>query len=324
MRPSPRSAYSARQPGWQGTAAPPSPRGRVRAWEHHGRVRRAEPRPMRALRPASCSSSSCLRTASYASASPEFLHEPPTRVRPVGLWLNLERLYSGQFDSFEVFERRAATGRNMCEARRPWLMSYRRRSVAASEHARDAVEARDRLADLERALRERRDLEEAQRPVPDHGFRAGQPLDEFGDRPRSDIEAHLVGRNVIYDICRRLGFRSGCDDVVAGQHERDVAARRLPHQLTGKLELVLLEARLADARSIGLEKRVGHRAADQQRIDFGEQISYDADFIRYLGAAQDRDVGMRRVFGNGAQRVELANHQEARGALREELRHADG
>src|SRR6266851_5391831 len=162
----------------------------------------------------------------------EFLHERPNARETGWVWLTLERLYSGQFDSFEVFEGRAAAGRNMCEARRPRLMSYRRRSVAASEHARDAVEARDRLADLERALRERRNLEEAQRAVPDHGFRAGQPLDEFGDRPRSDIEAHLVGRNVIYDICRRLGFRGGCDDVVARQHERHTAARRLPHQLT--------------------------------------------------------------------------------------------
>src|SRR6266851_8303912 len=187
---------------------------------------------MRALRPASCSSSSCLRTASYASASPNFCTSAPTRVRPVRLWLNLESLYSRQFDSFEVFEGRAAAGRNMCEARRPWLMSYRRRGVTASEHAGDAVEARERLADLERALRERRNLEEAQRPVPDHGFCAGQPPDEFGDCPRSGTEAPLVGRNVIYDICRHVGFRSGCDDVVAGQHERDVATRRLPHQLS--------------------------------------------------------------------------------------------
>ena len=72
------------------------------------------------------------------------------------------------------------------------------------------------------------------------------------------------------------------------------------------------------AMPCALQERVGHRAADQDRVDFVQQVSDDADFVGNFGAAQNRDVRTLRIFGDCAQRLELAHHQETRRALAQE------
>ena len=61
--------------------------------------------------------------------------------------------------------------------------------------------------------------------------------------------------------------------------------------------------------ALGGEERVGHRAADEQRVDLGSSASMTVDLVGDLGAAEDRDVGLRRLAGQLAQHVELGQEQ---------------
>src|SRR5690606_9566012 len=58
-------------------------------------------------------------------------------------------------------------------------------------------------------------------------------------------------------------------------------------QLTGQLENVILNQRIAHWVPLGLEKGVGHRPADQDRIGFTEQVADDANLVADLRAAED-------------------------------------
>ena len=77
-----------------------------------------------------------------------------------------------------------------------------------------------------------------------------------------------------------------------------------PHLLGGRglldlarvVQLVVLDERLADRVAARLEERVGHRAADDQRVDAADHVLDHVDLVRHLCAAEDHDEGGRRVF----------------------------
>ncbi len=77
--------------------------------------------------------------------------------------------------------------------------------------------------------------------------------------------------------------------MIHGQLERD--ARRLGplDQALGGADELVFDERLADRPALRLEERVGHGAADEQRIDLAEQVLDDLELVRDLGAAEDRD-----------------------------------
>ncbi len=112
--------------------------------------------------------------------------------------------------------------------------------------------------------------------------------------------------------------------MIRRQDDLDAFARGLGEQFAGELELVVFDARAADGDALSLEKRVRHRAADQDRIDLGQQISDQPDLVGDFCAAQDRDRRVLRILGDRAQRLEFAHHQESGRALRDEARDADG
>ena len=119
------------------------------------------------------------------------------------------------------------------------------------------------------------------------------------------VVGHLVGN---HRIDRQLDLPAG-----------------LGQQAFGQFDLVALDEALADFLALGEEERVGHRAADQERVGFAEQLLDDIDFVGDFGPAEDRDE-RPRGFGDGfAQKFQFLLNQKpdrARLAL-QRLRHAE-
>src|SRR4051812_30164353 len=89
-------------------------------------------------------------------------------VPPLALF---QRREAWQRLALEVLQGRAAAGRDVPEAALVDAeLADRRRRVAAADH-RQAVDLRDRLGHAPGAGRERRQLEDAHRPVPEDGLR---------------------------------------------------------------------------------------------------------------------------------------------------------
>ena len=81
------------------------------------------------------------------------------------------------------------------------------------------------------------------------------------------------------------------------------------------VELVVLDQRLADGLAHRLEERVGHGAADEQRVHARHQVLDHLDLVRHLGAAQDGDERPLRVLERLAEVAELLLHQQAGAGL---------
>jgi len=78
------------------------------------------------------------------------------------------------------------------------------------------------------------------------------------------------------------------------------------------VETVRFAQRLADRLLLRGEERVRHAAADQDRVALVEQVVDHEQFVRDLGAAEDRD---QRPFGlreHASERVDLRLEQPAR------------
>ena len=126
--------------------------------------------------------------------------------------------HAGQLAALEELERRAAAGRDVGHPVGQALLGDRRDRVAATDDDRRAgvgalgQHPRDRL----RPVGERRDLEDAQRPVPEHGLDVGERLDhqvlarlaEVDDVPRG---GDLLGLERL--VLGAAGDLLGHDDV---------------------------------------------------------------------------------------------------------------
>ena len=144
------------------------------------------------------------------------------------------------------------------------------------------------------------DLEDAHRAVPEDGPRCG---DLGRDRARSvagpDVDALHAGGD------RRRRPRAGAppssavgDDVVDGQEQR---RRRAPWRARAssarRRSRSLLDAASRRRRlPLRAEERVGHGAADQERVaPASSRLLDDADLVGDLGAAEDGDERPLRV-----------------------------
>ena len=63
----------------------------------------------------------------------------------------------------------------------------------------------------------------------------------------------------------------------------------LPQQIARKLELVVFNERASDGDSLGFEKGVGHRAANQHRISNAQQVLDDFNLVGNFRAAENGD-----------------------------------
>ena len=87
-----------------------------------------------------------------------------------------------------------------------------------------------------------------------------------------------------------------------------LAAFSLFHDAQRGRRQILFRQRLADADALRMQKRVGHAAADHERVDLADEIFQQIDLGGNLGAADDRDHGFGRRFQRLAQRVEFGLH----------------
>ena len=166
-------------------------------------------------------------------------------------------------------------------------------------------------------------FEESERAVPDDGLCARESRDESRRRCAGRYRGPSVGRN-LGDGAERFGLqeRRG-NDVVDRQTELDIMLRRLGESARARGRACPLRpatCRLAMPRAL----RNVYAIAPPIRIasTLVKQIANDADLVGDFCAAEDRDGRMRRIFGDRAQRVELAHHQEAGRALGDEARDA--
>ncbi|MPN13605.1 hypothetical protein SDC9_160927 [bioreactor metagenome] len=222
--------------------------------------------------------------------------------------------HSGQLFSFEIFEGSAAAGGDVAHLVRETGLVHRRDAVAAADDRDAAVgfDFGDCLADAESAVREFRHFEAAHRSVPDHGLRLADRFGvEFGGL-RADVERHPAGRNVVADD---LGVGFGVElvrrDVVDREQKVDLQFLRLCDHLVRVVELVEFAEGVADVVTLRLEERVGHAAADDQRVDFGQQVLDYGEFIGDLRAAEDGDERTDRFLHRTAEVGDLFFHQES-------------
>src|ERR1019366_4361563 len=160
------------------------------------------------------------------------------------------------------------------------------------------------LCDLEGAFGKGRYFENAHGSVPDDGAGAGdffgKGLNGFG----ADIEGHHVGGDglaVADDFGQGAGFDAVGDDVIGGQQELELMGFRLLQKVPGEFDLVFFDQTLADGFALRLEKGVCHAAADNENVDFAEQVLDDSDFVADFGAAEDGDEGALGVLQDAAQ-----------------------
>ena len=86
------------------------------------------------------------------------------------------------------------------------------------------------------------------------------------------------------------------------------------------VELVVFDERLADRDAARLEEGVRHRAADDQPIDFSEQVLDHLDLVRHLGAAEDRDERALGRFERVPEILQFLFHQQPGRRARQRLR----
>ncbi len=174
------------------------------------------------------------------------------------------------------------------------------------------------------AVGERRDLEDAERAVPEH--RPGRLecllhqrltlLAEIDDVPR---RGDLVGGQRL--VLGALGDLLGHDDV---DRQDDPDALALGHRQDplGVLHPVVLRQALAHRLALGDEEGVGHPAADDDDVDLVHQVGQDLDLARHLGPADDRRERSLGILEESRQGLDLGLHQQA-GVGRQELGDAD-
>src|SRR6202795_2467933 len=131
------------------------------------------------------------------------------------------------------------------------------------------------LGDLESAFGEGRQFENAHGAVPDDGAGAGYLFGKSLDRLRADIEGHHVGGDglaVADDLGQGAGFDAVGDDVIGGQQELVLVGFRLLQKIVGECDLVFFDQTLADGFALRLEEGVRHASADDENVDFAEQV----------------------------------------------------
>ena len=186
--------------------------------------------------------------------------------------------------------------------------------IAAADD-RDPVHLGHGLRDLDRAARERVDLEDAHRAVPRDGLRPRDDPAVGRDRLRPDVEPHAVADRRIADVERlgrdaRLELR--CDDVIDRQLEAQVPRPGLLLDLPRRVEQILLDERLPDRQPARLEERVRHRAADEQRVHPRHEVLDDLELVRHFRAAQHGDERPIRLLQDPAEILDFGRHQQAR------------
>ena len=153
-------------------------------------------------------------------------------------------------------------------------------------------------------------LEGAERAVPDQCRGVVDRGMNARGRLRADVEDHAfrgdgveaigVGRRIGGEMKRHYGIDRQDDGTV-----RRIGLLDDPQRGRGQ---VFLGERLADLDALRMQERIGHAAADHQRVDLGDEILQQVDLGGNLGAADDPDHGLGGGIQCLGQRVELGLH----------------
>ena len=235
--------------------------------------------------------------------------------------------HARQLAALEEFERRAAARRDVGHPVGQALLGDGRDRIAAADDDRRAgvgpvgQHPRDRL----RAVREGRDLEDAERTVPEDGLDVGEGLDDQVLAGLAEVDDVPRGRDLLgleRLVLGAAGDLLGHDDVDR-QDDPDAVVGGDGQDPPGVVDAIGLGQALADGLALREQERVGHPAAEDQQVDLGQEVVDDLDLVGDLGAAED---GRERPLGcleELRQHLDLALHQEP-GIGRQELGDADG
>ena len=95
--------------------------------------------------------------------------------------------------------------------------------------------------------------------------------------------------------------------------------------LQRRLQHAVFDQRLANRKSFSFQKRVSHRAADQDLVDAAiDQRVDDRDLVGDFCAAEDCDKRMFRIVNRSAEIVELFFHQQPGRGFGDVMSDADG
>ena len=181
---------------------------------------------------------------------------------------------AGQLAAFQPFEEGAAGARDVGELFRHARGVERCDGVSAPGHGHQRSGLRalgGGAGERERPLAERRDLEGAERAVPEQRLATREHIDIVTDGLGADVEDHLPRP----DVHRQHGARRRACLETLGDHDvlrqHDLAAPRFRgvHDLAGRFDKVGLGQRLSDLDSAREQERVGHTAANDQLVDLG-------------------------------------------------------
>jgi len=206
------------------------------------------------------------------------------------------------------------------------LLLDRRDAVATTDDDRRPVlrlvgeEPRDLLGPMS----ERRDLEHAERPVPEDGPDIGQRCLDGRPRLLSEVDDVPGGGELLRAdglVFRPAGDLLGDHDV-GRQDDRHAGLLRRGEEPSGVVDAVVLGQALADRLALGEKERVRHAAAQDQDVDLRQEVVDDADLVRDLGPAQDRRERPPRILEETAEHLDLTFHEEP-GVGRQDLGDAD-
>ena len=159
--------------------------------------------------------------------------------------------------------------------------------VAAAGH-RDKFPSLGALGGIARRFHggplERGEFEGAERTVPDQGPGVVDRAFDALHRLRADVEDHAVGGDRVHavGVGGGVGREMERDDGVDRQDDRAALALGLLHDAPRGVRHVLLDQRLADVDALGVQERVGHRAADHQALHLADQIFEEFDLVETL------------------------------------------
>ena len=143
------------------------------------------------------------------------------------------------------------------------------------------------------------DLEDAHRAVPEDGACAGDLGAVRRDR-RGPMSTPFWPSGMSTPTSRAGAPppTSAGDQMVDGQPERGrAAAAGACEHVAGDVERSSSTSESPTAWPLRLQERVGHGAADQERVDLVDQVLDHLDLVGDLGAAEDGDERPRRDRG---------------------------
>jgi hypothetical protein len=212
----------------------------------------------------------------------------------------------------QELERRAAPGRHVAHLRFQPGLRDRRCRVAAADDRRCPRLRRlcHRGGDRVRSLVERRVLEHAHRPVPNHGLCRRDRPGVGGRGVGPDVVHRLVRRNPV--ALDRVGLPSRLDrrgdSRVVGEDEPRAG---LVQECARHVHAVRLDERLPRLQSHGAVEGAGHRTPHEHGVHLGQQLFDHVDLAGDLGAAEDRDERALRLLQRTAEIFELTFHEQA-------------